>query len=276
MLAGSLPAAPAELICMTEPGRFTMIKRPFHPWPLAALSLLLTLASADTLRADIVVLDDFSTPIEFNAGSFSRSDDRNDFWAPEVTIAPGVTATWYDDGAGILGGRRDVSAQNATTSAQSSMISIDGYLSVNSPSANFLCATCLSYTFAAINVEIHHRFVIDVLSLDPAAKGNILGTLTLKDRDGKTATANFAATALNVGRNKLELQGMQNWWGIDRTSVVFAEMAFMTTQPAVDFTIDALAFSTNPEPSTFAIMGLVFTAAAVVHFRKTAKTEKSD
>ena len=243
---------------------------------ITSASLLLTLATVQTAVADIVILDDFSTSIQFNNGSFSGSDSRNDFWSPEVTIAPGVTATWYDSGSGILGGRRNVEAQNAATSTQSSLISIDDYLSVNSPSANFMCATCLSYTFAALNVEFYHKLVIDVLSLDAAAKNHLQGVLKLKDASGNTAIANIAGNTLFAGRNKIELHSMQNWNGINRTNIVFAEMSFLTTQPAVDFTIDTLAFATNPEPSTFVVMGLAFATAAALRFRKRSKAQKSD
>lgn len=261
---------------MTKRGRSTMTRQPSQIPQIFTLFLLAVFATTQPLRADIVVLDDFSTPIQFNDGRFSRSDARNDFWAPEVTIAPGVTANWYDSGGGILGGRRDVEAQNAASSTQSSMICIDGYLSVNSPSANFMCATCLTYTFAALNVEFYHKFVIDILSLDAAAKGNIQGVLKLKDSSGNTAIANIAGNTLAVGRNKIELQGMQNWNGINRTNIVFAEMSFLTTMPAVDFTIDTLAFSTNPEPSTFVIIGLAFATAATLRFRKSSRVQKSD
>lgn len=252
-----------------------MIMQPSRIWQLVSCLLVVSFATAQPLRADIVILDDFSTPIQFNNGSFTGPAGSY-FWSPEVVIAAGAKATWYDSGSGILGGRRNVEAQNAANSNQDSIICIDNYLSVNSPAANFMCATCLSYTFAALNVDFYHKFVIDVQSLDPVARGNIQGSLTLKDAAGNAAVANFSGSSLNLGRNKIELRGMQNWTGINRQNVVFAEMSFMTTTPAVDFTIDAIAFATNPEPSTFVIMGLGFAAAATVHFRRRFKSRQSD
>ncbi|MFM7165147.1 MAG: hypothetical protein ACKO3T_07835 [Planctomycetaceae bacterium] len=246
-----------------------MSKQCFVRSQILAACLLAAFCDVASSKGDIIILDDFSTPLQFNDGQFSRSDSRNDVWLPEVVIAPDVTASWYDEGAGILGGRRNVVAQNAANSNQSSTICIDnGFLSVDSPSSNFICLACLSYKFTGIDVAFHHVFLINISSMDTPAVGNIGGVLKIKDNVGTMAIGTIPAASLKVGTNRFELSGMSNWSSLNKTNVTFAELSFTTASSAADFVVGRIAFSTNPEPTTFTVMLAGFACFACTGLRK--------
>jgi hypothetical protein len=244
----------------------------FQRFFLAASACLSTLLLLNEPRAfaDTITLDDFSTAVQFNSGQFSSSSIWNAFQSTQSTvrIGSGVTATWFDNGSGILGGRRNVVAQNAANSTQASRVGIKDTLFVDSPASNFMCLTCLFYSFSPINVDLYHRFYIDFVGLDATAVGKITGTLTIKDSANRTSVATLATTSAFVGRNFYELSEATNWNNINRSDIVYAEMSFTTSTNAVDFRIDAMGFSTNPEPSTFVVMAVAFAAGAGIHWRR--------
>jgi len=240
-------------------------------WKLAATSLLVMLSVQLTAKADIVVLDDFSTALSGTGLTFSTTNSANKRLWSTVIIAPSTTATWSDSGAGILGGTRCVEATNAN-GIQNSTIAINGgvngNLNVNSPGLNYMCGVCLVYNFALINVLTHHVFLFDVVAMDAAARQNLTATLTIKDSSGTAAVKTLLMNNVVVGRNKFEISNATNWSQLNKQDVVFAELSFATSQNAVDYVIDGIAFSTNPEPSTFVVIAIGFAAVAGVHWNR--------
>ncbi len=246
-----------------------------HSATARILLILVLLSSHRSAEADVVVLDDFSTPLSGNGLTFSKDDPNNELWAPEITIGPGVTAKWSDSGTGILGGTRNVEAQVASAANQSAVISISDALNVNSPPSNFMCGVCLAYNFAPINVLIHHVFLFDVVAMDPAARQNLTATLKIKDSAGTTSVKTLLMDNVVVGRNRFEINNSTNWSQLDKLDVVFAELSFTATQNAVDFVIDGIAFSTNPEPSTFVVIAIGFAAVAGVRWGRQRNARQS-
>lgn len=256
------------------------------------LQVSLTLSPA-ICRGDIIILDDFSTGLTFddgNAGTplggkfFNSSNQEipagfgNTYvsWGGNgggtVQVNPGVTARWVDTDVtdGILGNTRTAEVKNASGSSRSSISMLGGTTgnaNINSPSANVMCLTCFAYSFAPIDVLLHHIFWIDFVAIDSTARGNLQARLHLSDGTN-TAIATLSTASAIVGKNRFELMGASNWGALNKAAVTSAMIEFTSSTNGVDFVVDALLFSTNPEPGTFAIMALGTLAVVGLRLRK--------
>lgn len=245
--------------------------------------ILLSVAAVGVIpkcTGDIITIDSFSTALSFTNGVFKNSsgtiispggsniyDSANKF----VRVDNGNSAEWQDTGTGILGNTRKVLITNNPAPAgawKSSTLTINGgELGVNSPSNNFLCLTCLQYSFALtpVDVLLYHFIRIDLSAFNPAYKSSFQTRLSISDG---TTTAVLTMSNFVQGINKFDLAAASNWTTLNKASVTSAMLEFTTSANGVDFNADMIAFSTNPEPGTFGILAASIALLALRRFRK--------
>lgn len=261
---------------------------------ISLLSLLVL--SPTTCRSDTIILDDFSTGLTFDDGNpattrggkffnssnqeiSSGSGNTYTAWGGNgggtVQLNPGITARWVDTDVtdGILGDTRSAVVTNASGTSRSSISMTGGNTgnaNINSPVANVMCLTCFAYSFAPIDVLLHHVFLIDFVALDSTARGNLQARLTLSDGTN-SAVATLSTASAIVGRNRFDLATSSNWASLNKTAVTSAMIEFTSNTNGVDFVVDALLFSTNPEPGTFAVLALGTLAFAGLQLKRRSK-----
>lgn len=242
---------------------------------LGIICAIAALQLSDRAHCDVINLDDFSTGMKFrnqdgsntpgvfknSAGQVIAQNSTNYYsvWGDGgfISVGKGNSAEWRDTGAGILGGNRDVIVKNANPSGTSGVNSsvtmrgpVTGNMNVNSPASNVVCLTCLGYSFPAIDVALHHVFLINFVALDASARGNLAARLSFSDGT-TTAVLNMSTTDATIGINKFDLAGATNWGLLNKNAVTSAMLEFTATANGVDFVVDSIGFSTNPEPGTF-------------------------
>jgi hypothetical protein len=223
--------------------------------------------------ADTILLDDFSTGLTFGGGTFYNSSNQQipsgsgNSYSPwggngggTLNLNPGVTARWVDTDVtnGILGNTRTAEVKNASGTSRSSITmvgGINGNANINSPVENVMCLTCFTYSFAPIDVMTHHIFYITFVGLDATARGNLQARLHFSD-GANTAIATLDTSAAVIGKNRFDLMGALNWNSINRYAVTSAMIEFTSSTNGVDFVVDSLMFSTNPEPGTFGVLSI--------------------
>lgn len=228
-------------------------------------------------RADSILLDDFSTNLTLpNVQFFALNADgsinptgstagsmTSSFWK-RVQLAPGNMARWNDGSiaspaAGVLGGVRSVEIRNGTSSNQTSNFKIfTGVMEVDSPSANMLCLSCLTYDFGSSpkDFSIVEAILLDFTSFDASAQSHVRLSVSLSD--GVTTASGLIDTRTAVvGMNKFYLMGMNKFSLLNMSSIRSVRLDFTTTNPGVDFKLNSVAFTHAPEPSTFGALALV-------------------
>jgi hypothetical protein len=250
--------------------------------------MYVAVAAIPACMADIMTIDSFSTSLSFTNGVFKNSagtvispggsniyDSANKF----VRVDNGNSAEWQDTGAGILGGTRKVLITNNPAPVgpwKSSTLTINsGELGVNSPSNNFLCLTCLQYSFALtpVNVALYHFVRIDLSAFNPVYKPSFQTRLSISDG---TTTAVLTMSNFIQGINKFDLSAASNWTTLNKSSVTSAMLEFTTSANGVDFNADMIAFSTNPEPGTFGILAAAMAGVAVRKYRKNRNVSRGN
>ena len=257
---------------------------------LRSICVICAFSLSSLCLGDVINLDDFSTGMKFKnqdgsggpgvfknaAGQVIAQDSKNYYqaWGQGgfVNIGKGNSAEWSDTGSGILGGTRMAIVKNANPSATTATDSrvtirgpITGNININSPASNVVCLTCLGYSFSPIDVGFYHVFLINFVTLDASAQGNLAARLSVSDGT-TTAVLNISTNAAIAGINRFDLRNATNWSLLNQTAVTSAMLEFTATANGVDFVVDSIGFSTNPEPGTFfAIAGglLLYTVARV-------------
>jgi len=243
---------------------------------------LLALAQA-TVFADSILLDDFSTNLTLSNVVFSalNSDGTvnptgstagsvvSTFWN-RIELAPGNMATWTDTVSpsfpnGILGGVRSGEIRNGTGSNQKSNFKIlNGVMNVDSPSANMLCLTCLTYNFSTRqDFSIVSRLIVDFTTFDVSARGKVTMSVSLFD-GVTTSSGDLTTTTVNAGLNYFWLTGTQNWGRLNMSQIQQVKVGFATNTPGVDFTVNSLAFTHAPEPNSLIVLGAITGISVVI------------
>lgn len=251
-------------------------------------SMLLAALSPAMCLGDTITLDDFSTGLTFAGGKFFNSSNQqvtaagNTYtpWGGNgggmLQVNPGITARWTDTDTtnGILGDTRSAVVTNASGISRSSISMLggtNGVANINSPVANVMCLTCFAYSFAPIDVALRHILIINFTALDATARGNLQARMTLSDGIN-SAVATFSTATAVIGSNRFDLREAANWGSLNQYAVTSAMIEFTSTTNGVDFVVDGLLFSTNPEPGSFAVLALGLIAFAGIRtYRRRAE-----
>lgn len=239
---------------------------------LITLTLLLL---TGTTRADVLLIDDFGTPLTFTNSSQTPAgnviyDPTPDSENVEVISVGGTTtATWHDvrTSGSMLGNRRDVSLKISSNSQYFSNVFIhNGMLDVLIDTGATLDELLLRYDTSSSPVNIANKdfLNLEVRNADSNSQNKLKVDLSLKS-GVQTVTRTFDVNANgSLSFSLADFKSLLTMSSIDRV-----DLKFFATGPATDFQILHTGFTTAalaavPETSGF---WLLLTACATVFSR---------
>lgn len=252
----------------------------------STLVILSAIVFTPSLKADTIVLDDFSQSL-VRTDSIVNSGPGSVFGPGDTGYTPGdktvyingnVSTSWRDAnsvGAGLLWNSRYVTFSKLN--GDTSYIAINdlglGKLSVSHPDGEPDLSLRLTYrdevsqTQTQRNLASMVNFVINVVSIDQTT---VKPTLKVYDSTGASSSAQFS-TALTTGVNTFALGSLFS--AIDETRVVRIDLDFLLPT-ATDLNFTELYFAPVPEPSTVA-MSLIVVGAVLYRARRRRSTAVS-
>lgn len=243
---------------------------------MPCLRFLLTFmlaAATQIAHAEILLLDDFTVPIDFNTLQITGDDTtQSGPLGNSVWLQQGTQATWQDTGSTdhIVGGTRSVkiAALDIDTRVVDQVkITISPLQRLDIATGNSSCLEYADFTYDISGSDISEMnyLWIDVASLDFAAVGSICASLTLSDG---------ATSATKVLGMCTEEAGLDRFWFSDmpellsgqlkREDITTATIQLTSSANAADFRINAFYLTvSNPEPAPFALLLAGFACAAL-------------
>ncbi len=249
---------------------------------LSTLVILSAIVFTPSLKADTIVLDDFSQSL-VRTDSIVNSGPGSVFGPGDTGYTPGdrtvyidgnVSTSWRDAnsvGAGLLWNSRYVTFSKPSGGTSSIAINDSGLgkLSVSHPAGEPNLTLSLTYrdevsqTQTQRNLASMVNFVINVVSIDQSVKP----TLKVYDSTGASSSGQFS-TALTTGVNTFALGSLFS--AIDETRVVRIDLDFLLPS-GTDLDFTELYFAPVPEPSTVA-MSIIVVGAVLYRARRRRST----
>lgn len=221
-------------------------------------------ASLTSANAEILLLDDFTVPLDFNTVQITGNDTSmsgqvgNYLW-----LQQGTQASWQDTGSTdhIIGGTRSVEVSSlalATPILDHVKIAINPQVRLDIATGNSSCLEYADFTYDISGSDISEMnyLWIDVASLDFAAAGAICASLTLSD--GVTsATKILGMCTEEAGADRFWFSDMPELLSgqLQREDITTATIQLTSSAKAADFRINAIYMTvSNPEPAPFALL----------------------
>ena len=240
------------------------------------LSLLLTVSA----KAEILLVDDFTVPLDFDTVTITGDTGYSGRVGDFLWLEQGASATWQDTDSNILGGTRSGKIVSASTDAGSTLdwvqlaINPQNRLDVASGTSSRVELLELTYDVSSADLTIMNWLWADIASMDSAADGNVCVSLTLSDGVifAKKILGFCSETA---GADRLWFSDMPELTSgaLKREDITTATIEFTSTVNASDFRVNSVYFTVNnPEPAPIAFLVVGF--ACVAFFRTRIQRRK--
>lgn len=240
------------------------------------LSLLLTVSA----KAEILLVDDFTVPLDFDTVTITGDTGYSGRVGDFLWLEQGASATWQDTDSNILGGTRSGKIVSASTDAGSTLdwvqlaINPQNRLDVASGTSSRVELLELTYDVSSADLTLMNWLWADIASMDSAADGNVCVSLTLSDGVifAKKILGFCSETA---GADRLWFSDMPELTSgaLKREDITTATIEFTSIVNASDFRVNSVYFTVNnPEPAPIAFLVVGF--ACVVFFRTRIQRRK--
>lgn len=235
------------------------------------LSLLLTVSA----KAEILLVDDFTVPLDFDTVTITGDTGYSGRVGDFLWLEQGASATWQDTDSNILGGTRSGKIVSASTDAGSTLdwvqlaINPQNRLDVASGTSSRVEFLELTYDVSSADLTLMNWLWVDIASMDSAADGNVCVSLTLSDGVifAKKILGFCSETA---GADRLWFSDMPELTSgaLKREDITTATIEFTSTVNASDFRVNSVYFTVNnPEPAPIAFLVVGFACVAFLRTR---------
>lgn len=235
------------------------------------LSLLLTVSA----KAEILLVDDFTVPLDFDTVTITGDTGYSGRVGDFLWLEQGASATWQDTDSNIPGGTRSGKIVSASTDAGSTLdwvqlaINPQNRLDVASGTSSRVELLELTYDVSSADLTLMNWLWADIASMDSAADGNVCVSLTLSDGVifAKKILGFCSETA---GADRLWFSDMPELTSgaLKREDITTATIEFTSIVNASDFRVNSVYFTVNnPEPAPIAFLVVGFACVAFLRTR---------
>ena len=264
--------------------------------PCRLLLMLIAGVACSSVRADTILVDDFTTNLEFRSlaggaigtgvftgsGSHYEADPHKivmEFLGSTETTS---TAEWKDQAGGILIGgtsatRRGFMSASGSGGATTEFTIADGFADVNTGSGKLTTLT-LSYEAdpgAKIDMSDRAYFVINFDFLDASAINNLRVSLSVTDSVNTMASFNYNQQISEAKPNSFALSSIPNWNSIIKSQVTRLDVSISADVAGTDFSIRSFSLAPVPEPASATVCGILSGLLAFRLWKKRSRILKS-